>query len=266
MLDEIARRACGHGEGLQGVSRATRKAPWQRSHALDYALTQGADKTQGIGNAGSYDLYAAASNQHPAPRRVAAAGPLPCRFPQGQGFSAQHADKTRRAVAKLMAWMEAKATQPTIGNVTREVAGDFLESVPGSRKTRVNVSGLLSSYFRYLVSPRASWTRIPSTAWPVALKSRSMPPLRNVPTPMKSFPPCCREATPPMLDTIRVLALSGMRASELCSLTVADCRGGLFRVHGGPDDKEGRRGKSAAAKRVTQFNACVIATVATWRG
>lgn len=46
-----------------------------------------------------------------------------------------------------------------------------------------------------------------------------------------------------------MLALSGMRASELASLTKADCRGGLFRVHGGPDDDDDRKGKTKAAKR-----------------
>ena len=58
-----------------------------------------------------------------------------------------------------------------------------------------------------------------------------------------------------MLETIRVLVLSGLRASELVSLTVVDCEHDkeagrrVFRVHGGPDDVT-RKAKTAASKRV----------------
>ncbi len=50
--------------------------------------------------------------------------------------------------------MEASGTPPIIGNVTTEVAADYLETVPGTRKTRINITGLLSSYFAYISKTR----------------------------------------------------------------------------------------------------------------
>ncbi|WP_373503157.1 tyrosine-type recombinase/integrase [Aestuariivirga sp.] len=196
-------------------------------------------------------------------------------FLKAKDFSVQHADKTDRAVAKLKAWLKATGKQATIGNVTAEVAADYLETVPGTRKTRVNITGLLSSYFTYVAKTRKKLDANPFEGLAGELEGNAKVIKKRPYTDdeiAKLLAPARPDLKPKekikhaaMLDTIRVLALSGMRASELVSLTKSDCRGGLFRVHGGPDDED-RKGKTKAAKREIPIHSELAAMVEARRG
>jgi integrase len=144
--------------------------------------------------------------------------------------------------------MEAKKIEPTIGNVTREIAGDYLSQARGGPKTRVNMVLMLSSYFSWLVKPRAKMISNPFEGLSCSIEDTKQARIRKRPFTDEEISRLLLDAPADLSDAIRILALSGMWASEFCSLTVADCRGDVFRVHGGPDDEE-RRGKSLAAKR-----------------
>lgn len=231
-----------------------RNPAYVRQHALDFALeVAGDDNRAGLAAINAHDLFSHGQQPAPLPRQEPVDFYLDD-FIAAKDFSTQHADKTRRAVLKLKAWLEVKTTAATLGSVTREVAGDYLESVPGTRKTRVNVAGLLSSYFKYLVRPRGKIDANPFEGLASELEGNAKVIVKRDYRD-DEIQKLLSAGKPEMLQTIRVLLLSGLRASELCATTVSDCAHDkeagrrVFRVHGGPEDSS-RKGKTPAAKRI----------------
>ncbi|WP_373503122.1 DUF6538 domain-containing protein [Aestuariivirga sp.] len=175
-------------------------------------------------------------------------------FLAAKEFSVQHASKSKSAVLRLKAWMEVQGMAATVGNVTRELAGDYMQTVPGTRKTRVNIAGLLSSYFRYIVSPLHKLDKNPFEGLAGDLEGNAKVIVKRDYRD-DEIQKLLSGGKAEMVETIRVLLLSGLRASELCAMTVADSAHDeeadrrVFRVHGGPDDVT-RKAKTLSSKRV----------------
>ena len=233
--------------------------------ALDYALGLGGDNMRMDAAMRAYVLFKDGQQPPPLPRQ----GPVDFYlddFLKAKDFSVQHADKTKSAVLRLKAWMEVKGMAATLGNVTRELAGDYMQTVPGTRKTRVNITGLLSSYFRFIVSPLRKLDKNPFEGLAGDLEGNAKVIVKRDYRD-DEIQSLLSDGKAEMVQTIRVLLLSGLRASELVSLTVADCdhdkEAGrrVFRVHGGPDDEQGRKAKTLASKRVVPVHTDVDAIV-----
>lgn len=175
----------------------------------------------------------------------------------------------RRVINAFTRWMVVKSLSPTIGHVTWETAGQYVTErhVPGHREAKAvnNEVSALSSYWKFLIDKKGK-----ATFNPFEGKSIERQQVRATAIKKRKFTPeemvMLLSGDPSRLlkDCIRLLALHGMRAEELCQLRVGDCKGDVFRVYGGDDpDKipfwhEGKLGKNEKARRNIPIHSSVI--------
>jgi len=142
---------------------------------------------------------------------------------------AQSLADRRRLVKTLERWLSREKIAPLVENVTRAVAGRFQLYLLKTRTPRtVNARiSTLGGYWRHMltrghIEGSNPWERL---RLPPGAK-----PDRRAFTPEEIDTLFMGGASKPLLASMAIACLSGLRVNEMCRLSVADCADGVFRV------------------------------------
>lgn len=158
------------------------------------------------------------------------------RFIAEEVTTVRYADRHRRAVSRLKAWMLETLGTDDLRRITRRIAGDFYDHLRAGGVVTATANSLVSSlstYWRWLDR------RVGIEGNPWARQSRKARPGEEATANKRGFTDdevvklLSGETYGTLHDLMRVAALSGMRISEIGRLTVASSQGDIFNLDEG---------------------------------
>jgi integrase len=163
------------------------------------------------------------------------------------GYTSRTTVQHRITFKRFQAWAEGAGVPLTVEAIDRKTAGRFVsEALTGLEPATVaRELSNLRVFWKWLGGKgyadedRNPWSRQPVPGRTPGHRDEDGPKRRPF-TDDEMRRLLTGGASPVLADAIRIAALSGMRAEEICNLRVADCAGGVFAI---------RAGKTPAAQR-----------------
>ena len=143
----------------------------------------------------------------------------------------------KRVLTWLVAWLKRRGEPAYIEDVTRKLAGAFLEGflLPGrSTKKVASYLGFLREYWKWLKqrghAVENPWLDQDLPSAPRRVREAEPDRGKRAYTDQELVRLLCGPAKDYLPDLMRVAVLSGMRLEEICQLQVQDCDGGSFHI------------------------------------